>query len=133
YFETIKDVLYCDDLHSKRRKQVIITLYYILQLLLKVISPIIPFLAEEIYQSVNFDFSCFFDKESIHLVEYPSNPEFILKKSIKKIENDFEKNVIPLRKEVFRFLEKSRQEKIIDVNSQAVVTINIDDKEKFNY
>lgn len=135
YFEIIKDVLYCDDLYSKRRRQVVITLYHILQLLLKVISPVIPFLAEEVYQSVNLNlsFSDFFNKESVHLIEYPSDAEFIFRKSIKKIENDFEKNVVSLRKEVFRFLEKSRQEKIIDVNSQAVVIVNIDSEEKFNY
>jgi len=133
YFEIIKDTLYCDDLQSKRRKQVIITLYYILQLLLKIISPIIPFLAEEVYQSVDLKFSNFFNKKSIHLVDYPENPSFILEKSIKKIENDFEKNVVSLRKEVFRHLEKNRQEKIIEVNSQAKITVCVVDNDQFEY
>jgi isoleucyl-tRNA synthetase len=133
YFEIIKDSLYCDDLQNERRKQIVITLYYILQYLLKIISPITPFLAEEIYQSVKIEFSCLFNQESVHLTEYPSNPEFILEKSIKKIEINVEKHLIPLRKEVFRLLEKSRQEKIIESNSQANVFINIIDNDQFNY
>ncbi|WNE41313.1 MAG: Isoleucine--tRNA ligase [Mycoplasmataceae bacterium] len=133
YFEIIKDSLYCDKLDSNRRKQIVITLYFILQYLLKIISPILPFLAEEIYQVVNLEFSEFFNKESVHLLEYPSDPAFVLENSVKKIESDVEKYLISLRKEVFRCLENSRQNKIIEVNSQAKINISVSDENQFNY
>ena len=56
YFEISKDSLYCDNLSSLRRKQIITTLYYLLQGLIKIISPILPYLAEETYQNIPFQF-----------------------------------------------------------------------------
>jgi isoleucyl-tRNA synthetase len=133
YFEIIKDNLYCDHIQSKRRKQIVITLYFILELMLKMILPIMPFLADEIYQNVNIDFSDFFSKKSVQLVNYPSNPLFIQNRSIKKIENEVEKYFIALRKEVFRLLEKARQEKTIEANICAKVVIKTNEVEQIDF
>lgn len=57
YFEISKDSLYCDSSTSLRRKQISTVLYYILGVLLKIINPLVPFLAEEIYQNIPFQFS----------------------------------------------------------------------------
>src|SRR5206468_7311796 len=72
YFEISKDSLYCDSLYSLRRKQIVTTLYYLLSGMLKIISPILPYLAEEVYQNIPFRFG-FADRESIHLVNYSSS------------------------------------------------------------
>src|SRR5581483_7477823 len=100
----------CDSLYSLRRKQIITTLYYLLAGLLKIISPIFPFLAEEVYQNIPFSFG-FAAQESAHLVNH--FPTFsLVPDSEKKAEliTDF---FLPLRQDVYQALEKARQEKVI--------------------
>ena len=130
YFEISKDSLYCDNLHSLRRKQTITTLYYLLNGLLKIISPILPYLAEEVYQNVPFGFG-FAGQESVHLVNYspilPLSPDS--KKKAELITDFF----LPLRQTVYQALEKVRQEKIINTNSQAHSEIYLKQKGKWDY
>ncbi|MBO6023187.1 class I tRNA ligase family protein, partial [bacterium] len=52
-----KDVLYCDSLNSKRRKQIQTTLYLILKNYLIVLAPILPHIAEELYQIAKTQFN----------------------------------------------------------------------------
>jgi len=71
YFDIRKDVLYCDSLNSKKRKNCVIVLNIILESLLKWFAPILVFTTEEIYNLVNRD-----KDESIHennFVKIPSN------------------------------------------------------------
>ncbi|MBO6022766.1 class I tRNA ligase family protein [bacterium] len=56
YFDIIKDVLYCDSLNSKRRKQIQTTLYLILKNYLIVLAPILPHITEELYQIAKTQF-----------------------------------------------------------------------------
>jgi len=127
YFEISKDSLYCDSLHSPRRRKIITTLYYLLAGLLKIISPILPFLAEEVYQNIPFNFG-FSGQESIHLVNNFSTLPLSLsgKKQVELIADFF----LPLRQEVYQVLEKARQEKIISTNSQAHLIICLKQKKE---
>ncbi|MEG7978750.1 MAG: class I tRNA ligase family protein [Mollicutes bacterium UO1] len=130
YFEISKDSLYCDGLYSQRRKQIITTLYYLLEGLLKIVSPILPFLTEEVYQNIPFHFG-FAGRESIQLANY--SPDLFLTFDVKeetKLITDF---FLPLRHDVYQALEQARQEKIITVNSQASLTICLKEKNKGNY
>jgi isoleucyl-tRNA synthetase len=122
--------LYCDPIASLRRKQIITTFYYLLEGLLKVISPILPYLAEEAYQNIPFKFG-FAGQESVYL----ANLSFIIdfpKEFEKKLEiiNNF---FLPLRQDVFQALEKARQEKIITTNNQAKLTIYLKKKPPLDY
>jgi isoleucyl-tRNA synthetase len=120
YFEISKDSLYCDSLHSTRRQQISTALYYLLYGLLKIISPILPFLAEEVYQNIPFSFG-FASQESVHLTNY----SLILPFSSGS-ENQAEliaEFFLPFRQDVYQALEKARQEKIINTNSQAHLII----------
>ncbi len=70
YFDIRKDVLYCDGLNSKKRKNCVIVLNIILESLLKWFAPILVFTCEEIYSLINNK------NESIHekdFVEIPGN------------------------------------------------------------
>ncbi len=70
YFDIRKDVLYCDDLESKKRKDCVIVLNIILESLLKWFAPILVFTTEEIYNLINKK------EESVHentFVEIPKN------------------------------------------------------------
>ncbi|CAG8832808.1 27641_t:CDS:1, partial [Racocetra persica] len=130
YFEIIKDSLYCDSLSSLRRQQIIATLYYLLQGLLKIISPIFPFLAEEIYQNIPFCFG-FAGQESIYLDNY--SPTLLFSPSLEKEIAIITKFFLPLRQDVHQVLEQARQEKIINTNSQAYLIIFLKEKSGLDY
>ncbi|MBO6072459.1 class I tRNA ligase family protein [bacterium] len=49
--------MYCDSLNSKRRKQIQTALYLILKNYLIVLAPILPHIAEELYQIANAQFN----------------------------------------------------------------------------
>ena len=68
YFDIRKDVLYCDDINSKKRKECIIVLNIILECLLKWFAPIFVFTTEEIYKLINKK------EESIHQQNFASIP-----------------------------------------------------------
>ena len=70
YFDIRKDVLYCDSLNSKKRKNCVIVLNIILESLLKWFAPILVFTSEEIFSLINNK------NESIHennFVKIPTN------------------------------------------------------------
>jgi len=130
YFEISKDSLYCDSFYSQRRKQIITTLYYLLGGLLKIISPMLPYLSEEIYQNIPFHFG-FAGQESIHLVSYSAALSFSndMEKKLTMITNFF----LPLRQEVYQALEEARQKKIINTNSQAELVIHLKKESEWDY
>ena len=53
YFDIRKDVLYCDSINSKKRKNCVIVLNIILESLLKWFAPILVFTTEEIYSLIS--------------------------------------------------------------------------------
>ena len=69
YFDIRKDVLYCDSLKSKKRKECIIVLNIILDCLLRWFAPIFVFTTEEIHSLVSKD------NKSIHEKTFPEIPE----------------------------------------------------------
>jgi len=70
YFDIRKDVLYCDDLKSTKRKICINLLSIALEVLLKWFAPILSFTTEEIFQIINAG-----KKSSIHLENFPNIPK----------------------------------------------------------
>ena len=70
YFDIRKDVLYCDDLKSAKRKVCINLLSLTLEILLKWFAPILSFTTEEIFQIVNAG-----KKSSIHFEHFPKIPK----------------------------------------------------------
>jgi isoleucyl-tRNA synthetase len=70
YFDIRKDVLYCDSLNSKKRKDCVVVLNIVLESLLKWFAPVLVFTTEEIYSLINKK------EESIHeksFVQIPTN------------------------------------------------------------
>jgi isoleucyl-tRNA synthetase len=53
YFDIRKDVLYCDSLNSKKRKNCVLVMNIILESLLKWFAPILVFTTDEIYNLIN--------------------------------------------------------------------------------
>jgi len=69
YFDIRKDVLYCDDIKSTKRKICTNLLALILDILLKWFAPILSFTTEEIFQIINAK-----KNSSIHLEKFPKIP-----------------------------------------------------------
>lgn len=64
-------------LEAENREQAIATLYYVLLNLSKVLAPIIPFFAEEMYQAINFN-----GPMSVHLCDFPKADSKLINKDL---------------------------------------------------
>ena len=71
YFDIRKDILYCDNKESKKRKICINFLNILLDCLLKWFAPILSFTTEEIFKILNKEN----ESDSIHLKNFPSIPK----------------------------------------------------------
>ncbi|MBD1150469.1 isoleucine--tRNA ligase [Pelagibacterales bacterium SAG-MED29] len=118
YFDIRKDVLYCDNLNSKKRKDCIIVLNIILDSLLKWFAPILVFTTDEIYSLVGKD------SKSIHEHTFPEIP--------KKFENlvldEKWKQLFKIKQEANIAIEEKRSSKEIGSSLEAEINITTDNK-----
>jgi isoleucyl-tRNA synthetase len=115
YFDIRKDVLYCDSINSKKRKECVIVLNIILDCLLKWFAPIFVFTTEEIYNLIKKD-----DK-SIHehtFVKLPDNWEN------NKL-NEKWKSLYKIKQEANIAIEQKRANKEIGSSLEAEIEISI--------
>ena len=121
YFDIRKDVLYCDSINSKKRKNCVTVLNVILESLLKWFAPILVFTTEEIYSLVNKD-----SNESIHennFVKIPANWEN------NKL-NEKWSNLFKIKQEANVAIEEKRANKEIGSSLEAEIKLILK-KEKF--
>jgi len=119
YFDIRKDVLYCDDLSSKKRNDCIIVTNIILECLLKWLAPIFVFTTEEIFNLINKN-----DK-SIHETSFPEIPN---KWKDDKLTQKW-KELYQIRQIVNIAIEEKRTSKEIGSSLEANVTISANEKE----
>ena len=118
YFDIRKDVLYCDNLNSKKRKECVIVLNVILECLLKWFAPIFVFTTDEIYSLLSND------EKSIHEHLFPSIPQ------------EWENNILDEKwKELFKIkqeaniaIEEKRSNKVIGSSLEAELKITTGSK-----
>lgn len=122
YMDFTKDILYIEKANSTRRRQVQTVLYHYAKVMMKLISPILVFTAEELHDHFKCD-DC--KEESIFLE--PAPKVFDVENS-KEIETYYDRFLL-LRKDVMKSLEDLRNEKIIKSNMEAKVTLCL--KEEF--
>ena len=120
YFDIRKDILYCDELDSKKRKSTIILLNIILNALLKWFAPILSFTTEEIFRLI------FGDSKSIHLEIFLDFPELLKNDSL----NNKWQELIKLRNICNISIEEKRASKEIGSSLEAELKINLDDRYK---
>ncbi len=118
YFDIRKDVLYCDDISSKKRKDCIVVLNIILDCLLKWLAPIFVFTTDEIYSLVSKD------EKNIHELVFPKIP----KKWENKILNDRWKELFKIKQEANVAIEEKRASKEIGSSLEANLKLTVDDK-----
>ena len=123
YLDIIKDRLYTEKADSVARRAAQTTMYYILDALVKILTPMISFTAEEIWSAMNHT-----KKENVEspmLADYPvSNDEW----DNKEIAEKWEK-IIKVKNIVAKDLELARAEKTIGNSLDAKVTIYAEGEE----
>ena len=121
YFDIRKDVLYCDNLNSKKRKDCVVVLNIILESLLKWFAPILVFTTEEIYDLINEK------EESIHensFVQIPANWKN------DDLNNKWAK-LFKIKQEANIAIEEKRTNKEIGSSLEAEINLTVDE-ENFN-
>jgi len=118
YFDIRKDVLYCDNVNSKKRKECVVVLNIILECLLKWFAPIFVFTTDEIYSLISKD------KKNIHEHTFPHIP--------RKWENNIlhEKwlQLFKIKQEANIAIEEKRATKEIGSSLEAEIKIITDNK-----
>ena len=113
YFDIRKDVLYCDSINSKKRKNCIIVLNILLDCLLKWFAPILVFTTEEIYNLVEKS------ETSIHEMQLPE-----LKSEFQDINLEKKwKNLYKIKQEANVAIEEKRSTKEIGSSLEADIEI----------
>ncbi len=115
YFDIRKDVLYCDGLNSKKRKNCVIVLNIILESLLKWFAPILVFTTDEIYSLVNKE------EKNIHELFFIKAP----KKWENKTLSDKWEKLFTIKQEVNIAIEAKRASKEIGSSLEAEVKLSV--------
>ena len=116
YFDIRKDIFYCDDLNSKKRKNCINLLNIILECLIKWYAPVLSFTTEEISQLAQKN-----KKTSIHEESFPEIPKsWNNEELIKKWDK-----LLSIRQKVNIAIEEKRSTKIIGSSLEADIEIDL--------
>ena len=119
YFDIRKDALYCDAIDSPKRKSTIIFLNVLLEILLKLLAPILSFTTEEIYSLIKTD-----ENKSIHLEKFLDIPS---RWNNKSLENKW-LELIKIREMCNSSIELKRASKEIGSSLEANLIIYLNEK-----
>ena len=120
YLDILKDKLYTFSPNSKERRSAQFVLFYILKVLLKLISPILSFTAEEAYLSF------FKDRKSVFLLSLDDEYNYYDKNLIEKYDK-----ILKLREIVLKEIETIREKDIIGSSLEAEVFLYFEDDYDF--
>ena len=125
YLDFAKDILYIDDVDSKRRRAIQTVLWQCCDTLVKLWSPILVYTTDEVWQ--HFSNKTTNNVHYTHfnnVVEYPKQAELL---------RDFERLNL-LRDDVLKALEDARQAKVIGkpLEAKLILDLSAEDKELVN-
>jgi len=118
YLDVLKDRVYCSGRDSLLRRSAQTALFRVLKDTLILMAPILPFTAEEAWESLP-DFSS--KEESVHLETFPSFGEKWLDEESKGAMD----RLLSLREAVLKELERAREKKLIGNSLEAEVRLRI--------
>lgn len=122
YLDIVKDRLYCEDKNSLERRSAQTVLTEVLRVLVRIISPVLSFTADEIWERIP---EALKEESSVHLSAWiEANPEYKNEELNKKW-----KKIHDLRKEVNRKLEAERQTGLIGHSLDAKVLLNLENED----
>lgn len=117
YLDISKDVLYCEEKNSIRRKQTQTVLYKVGEALLRILNPILPFTMDEFNKNLPGK-----RVDNVQYLDYPSYSEVNDSKLLEEYED-----ILKLRSDVLKALEEARNLKVIGSAQEAFVSIAIRD------
>ena len=120
YFDIRKDVLYCDGLNSKKRKNCVKVLNIILESLLKWFAPILVFTTDEVYSLISND------KKNIHEYSFVEVPKSWENKEL----SDKWDQLFKIKQDTNIAIEAKRSSKEIGSSLEAEVKLTVN-KKKF--
>ena len=117
YLDIAKDILYCEDKDSLRRKQVQTVLNECCFTLMRLLNPIIPFTMDEVNKNYPLK-----SKDNVMYYEYPKKSNVYSSSVLESY-----KLVKELRDEALKTLENSRNKGEIGSAQEALLVLNIKD------
>lgn len=123
YFDIVKDTLYTASKKSVKRRAVQTVLYEVLQSLGRLLAPVTPHLAEDIYQHTPEALRG--KEESVLLLSFPEAKKEYLKPEL----DEFWKDLISVRYVVNKALERARADRKIGSSLEAQVMLKVDSPE----
>ena len=122
YLDIVKDRLYCEGTTSIERRSTQTVLTEVLKVLVRIISPVLSFTADEIWERIPETLK---EEESVHLSKWiEARPEYLNKELAQKWDK-----IARLRREVNKKLEAERQNGLIGHSLDARVLLNITNDE----
>ncbi len=118
YFDIRKDVLYCDSLNSKKRKNCVTVLNVILESLLKWFAPILVFTTDEIYSLISNE------EKNIHEYTFVDVPKTWENNEL----NEKWDQLFKIKQEANIAIEAKRSSKDIGSSLEAEVKLELDQK-----
>ncbi len=122
YLDVIKDRLYTSAAESTDRRAAQTAMYDILAALVKMLTPVLAFTTEEIWQYMPHESG--HNTESIQLNSWPAVNEGYMNEQLEEKWN----KILDVRTDVAKALETARADKVIGHSLSAFVTIYTDDK-----
>ncbi|KAL7420686.1 isoleucine-tRNA ligase [Cryptotrichosporon argae] len=117
YFNVIKDTLYCASLTDEGRQAIAATLHQVLCDLLKMVAPIAPYLAEELYAHVGQQPSVFLD----HWLD-----ESAQELAAEEEDTGVMRDLLTIRTEVMAMVERTRNDKNIRSAAETQLIVQAD-------
>ena len=121
YLDFAKDVVYIESAESLERRQMQTVFYDILVKITKLLTPILPHTAEEIWSYLEFE-----NEDYVQLSELPEAEDFANQDVLLEKWNTF----MDFRGQAQKALEEARNEKVIGKSLEAHLTIYPDDEVK---
>jgi isoleucyl-tRNA synthetase len=121
YMDIAKDTLYIDAKDSHARRSIQTVMYATLLSLTKLVTPILPHTADEVWQQLTG-----VEEESVQLTDIPTAKTF---ENVEELVIKWDK-IMEIRNDVLKALETARNEKIIGKSLQASITLYPTDEVK---
>ena len=121
YCDFAKDILYCDKLDSPRRRKIQTVLYNVMDVLVKLWSPVLPYTTEEVWK--------FFDSgeaKSVHYTHFADEKSYADEDTIKA---NFER-LHAIRTDIFKAREEAINDKTIEKPMQAHALLHVSAEDK---
>ena len=116
YCDFTKDILYCEDKNSLRRRQVQSVYWICADKLVRLWAPFLVYTCEEVWSHFNDN-----SEKSVHNTEYPEVEEYANAESVKEAN----KTMLEVRTKVLKALEEARSEKMIKSSQEASLTLTL--------